>query len=642
MKAFRPVNVRKLALVVVACAGSGCQEIVSDSPLAGGGAGTVGVRVVGAQTRSAARQSGTLAISANGTSLYVADTDNDALLIVRTAERRVVKRVLVGREPTRVIVGPDGSVYVSNRQDRSVSVVDPVVGVEKKRIGVGTEPTGMALLNDGVTLLVANNTNATLSAINLPTLTVRATIPTSPDPDGLAVQEGGSIYVTCTRSPLVHVLNDGTFEETRTISLDVPLPTSIAARPRSAGQAIAPVVAKVIYFPFSSSDISFLPTENAPDSYASGILGVPVVAPALATFSTSLLGSWVPPAAGAAPPTVPLVRNQALSGPSAAAVDSAGRFLFIVYMNSNNVQIIDVSSGVDLSAPIAVGAGPNGIATAPSADRAYVYNSFDHSITQIERMTAGKPAVVQTFTVGTSPLTPAQDLGRRLFFSAADSRMTDVAAGGIACASCHPGGRDDGRTWQFSEGRRNTPMLAGRHLATTAPYHWDGALATPHDFNKVIQERMGGAGDGTGRTAEPSDRPPLTDADFDAILAYLDSLSPPDNPYRDEADPAAVARGHELFAGKAGCAGCHVEETNFTDNGFHAVSFVDSRETFPMNHMVNTPTLRSLFATAPYLHDGSVPTIAARVRDDRSGSHGTTSGLTTDERDDLVTYLKTL
>ena len=40
--------------------------------------------------------------------------------------------------------------------------------------------------------------------------------------------------------------------------------------------------------------------------------------------------------------------------------------------------------------------------------------------------------------------------------------------GAISCASCHPEGREDGTTWHFVEGNRQTPPLWGG-LSETAP-----------------------------------------------------------------------------------------------------------------------------------------------------------------------------
>jgi hypothetical protein len=61
-----------------------------------------------------------------------------------------------------------------------------------------------------------------------------------------------------------------------------------------------------------------------------------------------------------------------------------------------------------------------------------------------------------------------QDIGHLLFHS--------NAGAGIACASCHPEGGDDGVTWSFQGiGSRRTPDVRGG-LTGTAPFHWSGDL----------------------------------------------------------------------------------------------------------------------------------------------------------------------
>jgi YVTN family beta-propeller protein len=639
-------------------------------------------------------QSGTIAVSADGTHLYVADADNNQLVIVDVERKSVSQTVPIGKEPSHVVVAADGRVFVSNRQSRSISVIDPAKGVETKRIAVGTEPTAMVFAEDGQTLLVTNTTNATVSVINVASLAVRDTLTLdTEDPSGLALLPDGRVFVTHTRSGTVTVLAKGTFQPTKNFSLDVPLPQLMLGKETtSPGQPTSPVIdawGRVI-IPHSQSDLSpvttlslFMAPTKLDDAvevdspYAGGsfvdpVTGLvdpfvhpPIVMPALAMIDPKkddrILGSTenfnLPTSAPIVPPTILTVRDQSLAGPSAAVVDPNGRFLYVAHLNSNNVAFLPLTNdpkvpkapastlqGQNVSQIIGVGAGPNGLAVPPSGDRVYVYNSFDHTVSVLKAKGA---SIVQdeVIGVGSTSLTPEQDLGRRLFFSASDRRMTSTSAGGIACASCHPGGREDGRTWQFTEGPRNTPTLAGRHLRATAPYHWDGALTTMHAFNQVITSRMGGAGDGT--SGGLTDHGPLEETDFNAILAFVDGLSPPDNPYRDSADPAVVSRGKEIFQGKAGCAACHIEATDFTDNDFHSVgtvgfNIVGIPESFPIQGLVNTPTLHNLFATAPYLHNGSAPTLRARIDDDMGGLHGSTSGLNEDERVALVTYLKTL
>src|SRR5262249_2750578 len=86
-------------------------------------------------------------------------------------------------------------------------------------------------------------------------------------------------------------------------------------------------------------------------------------------------------------------------------------------------------------------------------------------------------------------------IGRRFFLNAIDQ----VTSGGLACAGCHPEGREDGMVWHEAQTQpntphrnflaepenatdlkgtatgyaRQTPMLAGR-LSALGPYGWHG------------------------------------------------------------------------------------------------------------------------------------------------------------------------
>jgi YVTN family beta-propeller protein len=691
--------------------------------------------------------SGTVALSLDGKLVYVADADNNQVLVINPDAKSVVHRIGVGAEPTRLITAADGRVFVTNRQGRSVSVVDPNKGTETARIPVGTEPTGLTLTKDGHTLVVANTTNATVSLIDVRSLKVRATVATDADPSGVTTMQDGHVWITHLKTGNVTVIDPNAIDPTSNgivTTFSLLAPNSLTSGNRLPGQPLAPVIAGgrayLVHVQSSNDPVPTIPEQqivNMPppggSSYASGGGGglpIPIVAGAVATIdvstSTPMLlqgvdgtavpfnGGISPPAMGPGTPTptsvsappVPAnvrpalgvqtnesvppfllqVENQALSGPSAAVVEPGARNLYITHFNSNNVAIVMtnpndgapagptpvVGLGMNGSAPtpfpgiptnglstgirqlVGVGAGPNGIAIPASADRAFVYNSLDHTLSILKADQIHNEVVeAERLTVGTSPLTPEQDLGRRLFFSASDPRMTTDSSGGIACASCHPSGREDGRTWLFTEGPRNTPTLAGRHLATTAPYHWDGMLKDMHDFNTVIVNRMGGVGDGSSPDAQGSTTSPLTDMDFNALLAFIDSLAPPDNPNNPAADPAQIQRGLAVFTDPAvGCATCHVGPDH-TDNSFHDVgTMVNNGATGQPEAMFfmdapplvgpNTPPLHNLFATAPYLHDGSAATLMDRVNDDRNGQHGHTSQLTPEQKADLVAFLNTL
>jgi mono/diheme cytochrome c family protein len=191
--------------------------------------------------------------------------------------------------------------------------------------------------------------------------------------------------------------------------------------------------------------------------------------------------------------------------------------------------------------------------------------------------------------------------------------------GGLACASCHPEGRDDGHVWNFAMvGPRRTQYLRGGLLAT-APFHWDGEFS---DVGALMQDVF------SGRMSGGVLAPDQTNA----VAQWLDALprltvSPP-------ADPAAVARGDALFHdATVGCAGCHAG-TLLTNN---ANADVGTGGAFQV------PALRNLALRAPYMHTGCAGTLRDRFTPACGGAaHGNTAALSDAQRDDLIAYLQTL
>ena len=55
---------------------------------------------------------------------------------------------------------------------------------------------------------------------------------------------------------------------------------------------------------------------------------------------------------------------------------------------------------------------------------------------------------------------------------------------------------------------------------------------------------------------------------------------------------------------------------------------------------LDVPTLRGVWASAPYLHDGSAPTLEAVLMRDTDGLHG--PALTAPEAESLAAFLRTL
>jgi len=129
---------------------------------------------------------------------------------------------------------------------------------------------------------------------------------------------------------------------------------------------------------------------------------------------------------------------------------------------------------------------------------------------------------------------------------------------------------------------------------------------------------------------------------LDAVQAYLRALTPERSPHRmpDGSLSPLARRGKALFEdSRTGCSDCHTGEL-LTDLKSHDVGTrheLDRRDAF------DNPTLLELWRTAPYLHDGSAPTLLdVLTTHNRGDKHGKTSHLSKDKLAALVAYLLSL
>lgn len=193
------------------------------------------------------------------------------------------------------------------------------------------------------------------------------------------------------------------------------------------------------------------------------------------------------------------------------------------------------------------------------------------------------------------------------------------AGAGVACASCHPEGAEDGHVWHFDTlgARRTQALHVG--LQGTAPFHWSGDQA---DIDQLMADvfvgRMGGVYQSEERRS--------------ALTRFLFALQPPAAPA--DSDAAAVERGRQLFASPAvGCGNCHSGD-KLTNNQSVDVG---------TGERLQVPSLRAIAYRAPFMHDGCAATLRDRFEPRCGGAaHGNTSDLDAQSIDDLVAYLRTL
>lgn len=194
-----------------------------------------------------------------------------------------------------------------------------------------------------------------------------------------------------------------------------------------------------------------------------------------------------------------------------------------------------------------------------------------------------------------------------------------ATSAGLACASCHPEGGEDGHVWHFvDQGARRTQSLRVGVIGTE-PFHWGGELtdltALVHD---VFETRMSG--------------PPIAQPYIDTLSRWLGGM----RSWQAEApdDDASVERGRVLFQSQAvGCTTCH-SGAKYTNN---ATVDVGTGRAFQV------PSLLGVGFRAPYLHDGCAATLLDRFGSCGGGDrHGITSNLDPAQKNDLASFLQSL
>ncbi len=290
------------------------------------------------------------------------------------------------------------------------------------------------------------------------------------------------------------------------------------------------------------------------------------------------------------------------------------------------------------------------------------------------------------FTTLSFAVTPEKvRLGRWLFY---DPRLSSDDT--VSCATCHrpehafsePTPHSIGVNGQV--GTRKAPTFVNGAWPFSAVFFWDGRatslieqaqgpmenpleMGMTHEL--VVTTVAGIPGYRRAFAQVYGDETIDIERVAEAIAAYeatrLSGNSPWDR-YQDgdqSALSAAAALGAELFFDKAACATCHVG-WNFTDSQFHNLgigwdpvrrAFADSGRVKVTGEPADTgafktPTLREVTKHAPYMHDGSIPTLREAVEHYNRG--GTPNphlspkihplGLTSAEVDALVAFMEAL
>ncbi len=152
---------------------------------------------------------GGVAISQDGSSAYALLNQNDTLAQINLNTNQEGAQIRVGNAPHSIVIGNGGNTaYISNEGGRAATEADFQIW------SAGTEIVADPVVGAAIT--------GTVSVVDLPSMTVTATISTGLHPTGMAFY-GKYLLVANTYSDTVSVIDTATNVVVRTISLGLPI-----------------------------------------------------------------------------------------------------------------------------------------------------------------------------------------------------------------------------------------------------------------------------------------------------------------------------------------------------------------------------------------------------------------------------------
>lgn len=583
--------------------------------------------------------------SADGNRLAIACSDAEQVVTIDLASGKILARTDVPAEPTGLAFDGQGKLYVTCAAPESTVCVIDAAGKIVGRFAAGHTAIGPCLAPDGKRLYVCNRFNNDVSVIELPSGKTLKRIKAVREPYVAAITPCGKTLLVAN-----HLPND------RADSYDVAAMVTVVDTETNATSSIRLLNG-------SSGVRGMVVSPDGKQAYVTHILAryqMPTTQLERGWMNTNAL-SIIDTQSKKVVNTILLDDvDLGAAAPWGVACTADGRQVCVAHAGTHELSVVNMPGVMEklakLAAPPAADAGaenrslyasttpadvPNDLAflvdlrqrvrlpgngprgVAVVGTKAYVAQYFSDSLAVVD-LQAKPEKVAATIALGPEPNLSVQRRGEMLFNDA-----TICFQHWQSCASCHPDARVDALNWDLMNDGLGNPKNNKSMLLThkTPPSMWTGVRPTGED------------GVRSGITHILFAVRPEEEAV--AMDEYLKALKPVPSPYLlgGQLSPKAQ-RGKALFFDeKVGCAKCH-PEPEYTDLRMHDVGTegpYDRQKTF------DTPSLNECWRTAPYLHDGRYVTIKELLT---KGEHvdrdGNLSKLTPQQIDELVEFVLSL
>jgi YVTN family beta-propeller protein len=607
--------------------------------------------------------SSTILVDAERHRVWNVNPDSNSVSVIDADALKRVRELPVGSEPQTLAQAPDGTIWVTNKMSDEVIVLNRDSLTIEARIALpyASQPRAISFGPNGMAYVSLYATGE-LVEIDAGSRKVGRHVATGPTPAGIAVADDGRIFVTRFVSPIDHGEVWVVSPEAMVVVNTIVLPFDNSPDSSVGGRGVPNFVSSIVISPDGTQawvtakkdDVARGPKRDGLPMNSDNFVRSIVCAIDLKTETETIQ------------------RRQDLdnrSMPATVVFSPVGDYAYISLILNNEISISDAYVAFNVGAIRNVGSAPDGLAFAPdgtlfanaSLTREVIAYDLRSSLASIDQ--GAPPPLAKIGTVDHEPLSDEILLGKQVFFNAMDPRMS--AVGYMSCASCHIGGISDGRVWDFTdrgEGLRNTKSLLGvRGVKAEGRLHWSANMDEVQDFERDIRDSQGGTGfmsdeefnarkDASG-TYDTFGKPAAgASKELDALSAFVTSLDKvPRSPFRnpDGSFTSDALEGRKIFQ-KAGCPECH-SGPDFTDSSLSPTGPVhDVGTILPTsgNRLggklsgIDTPTLKGVWQSGPYLHDGRAETLTEIfTKYIPKDTMGITSDLTTTEMDQLVRYL---
>lgn len=578
-----------------------------------------------------------IAFSPDGRAAYVTNHTGNSLSIIDARSTKVLREIAVGSAPTGVVVSPDGrTVFVANTRAHSISFADPARGEAVAEVKCGYEPTGLCISPDGTTLYSANFISDDVSVIDVAKRKEAARIKVGRSPTFMALTPDGKTLLVnnffshepATNTKLTSVISVIDTASGKVVGEKRSQGTMLMGR----GIAVSPD-GKYAYAVHHRPNFNITPSQLSQGWVHTHALTIIPLASSEEQIVTVLLDNV----------------NSGAANPYGVAVSKDGKRLFISHRGIHQLSVIDrpwlhaliKNSKPDVLATTHVNLGflwgrsglikrvdsggrcPKGVAVSPADGSVYVANYFSDAVTVLDPKTYEVRAEIP---VGPPLEMTVERKGEFLFNDAIHCFQHWVS-----CTSCHPDVRADSVNWDLLNDGMTNPKNAKSLV---------GSWQTPPVMALGVRSTMEAAvekGFLFIQFVQPKQE------EIDAVSAYLRSVPFIPSPWHRRPDGSLdekAKRGERVFV-KAGCDMCHPDPV-YTDLTMYRVGTKGKRD-LAKTKAFDTPTLKEMYRTAPYLHDGSAATLKDVLTTfNKRDRHGTTSNLTEAEIEELVAFLKSL